>query len=237
MHNMIHLKMSNRFSLLALLGFFLALYSTHSAEGGFVVSFGAGSGTTAGPVSFVEGQAGRLNVFIQRDAFPTEPLLSFTVRVNLSAVGGAPANGLLFASTQQQSQLVSTSYVFAGNSSVVSNNGQVGNVQLNGLRYTGSDTVVGSAVSVPTSNRILFSLDMNPVAQGTYQISVDTTLNATGFVGFLDEIPVSIPFAHSAGLLSVVPEPGSILLLFSSIPAFYLAYRRTRARFAQGTAG
>jgi hypothetical protein len=154
--------------------------------------------------------------------------------VNLSAVGGAPANGLLFASTQQQSQLVSTSYVFAGNSSVVSNNGQVGNVQLNGLRYTGSDTVVGSAVSVPTSNRILFSLDLNPVAQGTYQISVDTTLNATGF---LDGSFASIPFAHSAGLLSVVPEPGSILLLFSSIPAFYLAYRRTRARFAQGTAG
>ena len=231
---MIHLKMSNRFSLLALLGSFLALYSTHSAEGGFVVSFGAGSGTTAGPVSFVEGQAGRLNVFIQRDAFPTEPLLSFTVRVNLSAVGGAPANGLLFASTQQQSQLVSTSYVFAGNSSVVGNNGQVGIVQLNGLRYTGSDAVVGSAVSVPTSNRILFSLDMNPVAQGTYQISVDTTLNATGF---LDGSFASIPFAHSAGLLSVVPEPGSILLLFSSIPAFYLAYRRTRARFAQGTAG
>lgn len=230
---MIHLKMSNRFSLLALLGSFLALYSTHSAEGGFVVSFGAGSGTTAGPVSFVEGQAGRLNVFIQRDAFPTPSLESFTVRVNLSAVGGAPANGLLFASTQQQSQLVSASYVFAGNSSVVSPS-PVGNVQLNGLRYTGSDTVAGSAVSVPTSNRILFSLDMNPVAQGTYQISVDTTLNATGF---LDGSFASIPFAHSAGLLSVVPEPGSILLLFSSIPAFYLAYRRTRARFAQGTAG
>jgi len=222
-----------RFRSLYLLPAFLlsVALGASEAEAGFDISFGPSNGLTSGPISFVEGQAGKLHVFIQRDAVVTTPALdSFTVQFNLTSVE-SPANGLLFTNPQQQSQLVSANYVFSGNSVVANSNGAqtIGSVQNSGLRYTGSDTVFAAAVAVPTSNRLLFSLDLNPVAEGNYLISVAA---ASSFISLDPNFnPISVPFTSSTGSIRVnaVPEPSALALLTSCLPGCLLTKRRRRA--------
>jgi hypothetical protein len=206
-------------------------FLTTQADAGLVISFGPGNGLAGGPVSLVEGQAGKLNVLLRRDNDANTPALeSFTVRLNLTPVGDSLANGLLFADPQQQSQLSSTNYVFDGNSFVANSNGglSIGNVQNNGSQYTGTDLVLNTAVALPQTNRVLFTLDLTPVSKGNYQISVNTTPNATSFI---DSDFNPIPFSHSSGTITVtaVPEPSSIALLIASIGAAALPALRRKS--------
>ena len=214
----------NRFTLCQLLATVMIAITSAApnAYADFIISFGPGNGLSSGPVSFVEGQAGKINVFIRRDATPTPSLENFTVWVNLEKIDGLNANGLLFSSAQEQSQLSSPNYVFNSVSA-----GLIGSVANGGLQYRGTDTTtVNNAVSVPQSNRLLFSLDLNPIAQGEYRINV-----STGNSSFISPAIATIPFTSTAGSISVtaVPEPSSFALLIASIGAATLpAWRRKR---------
>ncbi len=201
-----------RYSLCKMLfAMLVALVSaTPNAFADLIISFGPSNGLNSGPISFLEGQESKLNVLIQRDSAQTPPLESFTVWVNLERISGLNPNGLLFATTQQESQLNSPNYVFNNVSS-----GLIGTVENSGLQYQGTDTTTANnAVTVPQSNRLLFSLDVSPIAQGEYRISVSAANSS-----FISPDFNSIPFTSSPGTISVtaVPEPSSLFILMVAI--------------------
>jgi len=189
----------------------LVLSSSASAD--ILVSFGP---SVPGPL--IAGSSGLINVFVRASA-GTETLDGFLVEIGLS---GGPAGGLIFSPIQTESQLTDPGYVFAGKSLNFNTGLPVGLVGP-ATTYSGADfTDDGSGppplpglpapVTLTTTNKLLFRLNLSAVTAGIY------TIDVTPFPisDFLDPAFTSIPFSSIAGSITVdpaaaVPKPGSML--------------------------
>ncbi len=176
------------------------------------------------PNPLVAGSQGIIDVFI-RDDMAAASLDAFLVEFGLS---GGPAGGLVFSATQSDAQLADPQYVFAGRSSAVINATPVGTV-VDPVTYSGFDATndgLGGAfpIALSASNQLLFRLDLNALAAGTYTLSASAT-NSLFLDGGVSEIPFSDP---GTTITVAVPEPSTMLLSCFALAG--MGYRRIRNR-------
>jgi hypothetical protein len=215
----------------------LLLISKNTCVGDIIVSF-----APSNPNPLMAGSAGTIDVLVHSNS--GDVLDAFLADISLTPTGGSPAGGLRFSTTQNDAQLAEPSYVFFGQS--LSQNVGV----IIGTSYTSTDPFDsfsgsdasddGSAIPLagnPTpvtltmSDQLLFRIDLNALAAGTYEIDL---LSSSTFVSDqLDFIspPLlysSTPFSLTVTGTAAVPEPGTFCVL--SILTAGATYRRMRRR-------
>ncbi|MEZ6039689.1 MAG: PEP-CTERM sorting domain-containing protein [Planctomycetaceae bacterium] len=217
-----------------LLSFVVLTCLMTKADAGIIVSF---SPTIPSPL--VAGGSGQVDVLIASDT-GTDLLDQYLASVVLSPVGG-PLGGLVFSPFQSETFLTDSSYVFFNRSQSVNLGAPAGTVNFSGDVYSAYDaTDDGSGpppapglqdpIFVPTvgNEALLFRLDLDALAAGTYEIDLDPLSQ------FVDENGFDIFFASTSGFLTVnpapaaVPEPGSILLLSVGTMVAAVRYRRCK---------
>lgn len=179
------------------------------------------------PNPIIAGSSGTIDFLIRADS-GTQLLDGFQVSISIS---GGTAGGLVFSAVQADSQLGDGNYVFAGNSLSQNTLVGVGTVTNAGLTYVGSDASDdGSAVplagnpvpvTLTTTDRLLFRLNLTGVAAGTYTLTIDpNTANTAFFTDQLDPVATTIDGAFitlNSGQVQVtvtaVPEPGTMSLV------------------------
>ncbi|MCA9167758.1 MAG: PEP-CTERM sorting domain-containing protein [Planctomycetales bacterium] len=190
------------------------LVSSMPAHAEIVVTF-----DTSVPDPLIAGASGILDVYVATDA-GSQLLDAYQVAVELTPSGASPGpvGGLVFAPTQADAELTIggvNGYVFFSNSLDLNQATNVGILLNSGSGFLGYDATWDlTPMTLTTVPRLLFRLDLNAVAAGTYAIDVNP--GSTSFaVDQLAELAPSIPFSSTPGSLTVsaVPEPSSLLLL------------------------
>jgi len=194
---------------------------SQKASADLILSFGT-------PTSLVEGSSGKIDVFLRRGPIATPNLSGFAIRLAITPTGSSPSTGLVFSNPQLQGQLTNSTYVFPGSSGGFNNTFQTFNTIYNASDFS----TVPAGVSIPTTNRLLLSLDLAAVTQGNYSLSIvgiGTSFTDSGFNTINYQSPAPLALTVSA-----VPEPSSMLLLgASACGAWYMNCRRRRKRRSQ----
>ena len=194
---------------------------SQKASAGLILSFGT-------PTSLVAGSSGKIDIFLRRDLNVTPNLSGFAIRLALTPTGSSPPTGLVFSNPQLQGQLTNSTYVFPGSSGGFNNTFQTSNTIYNASDFS----TLSTGVAIPTSNRLLLSLDLAAVTPGDYRLSI-----VGGSTSFTDSDFITIGYQLPAPLaltVSAVPEPSSMLLLgASACGAWYMNCRRRRKRKSQ----
>lgn len=193
---------------------------------------------TSSPSPLVAGSSGTLDVLIHSNA--SDVLDSFLVEFTLTPLGLSPAGGVTFSppAMQQDAQLTDLTYVFHGNSLSFETSQSVGTV-------IGDDTYIGYdatfdfiPVTLSGTDQLLFRLNLEGVAAGSYSIEVlsaeflrDQLLADPMDPGYPDNL---VPFTSTSGTITVasataVPEPSSAALLGVAI-AIGLIHRERKSR-------
>ncbi len=224
------LRFSFRVNLLTIASVLCLTLSAYSpvAEGAIIVTFG-----TSAPDPMIAGSSGTVDVFVASTG--TDTLDFFQVAVNLTPTMGSPLSGLVF-DTQLDSQLSDANYVFAG-VSFDQISGQPVGLSGTSNSYIGADATddgsnaplagLPAPISLTTTAKLLYRLNLNAVTAGTYEVSLDIANT-----GFLDDLANSIPFSSPInGPLVVmngaaaVPEPASTAFLIVSLAGVALRRR------------
>ena len=186
--------------LITCLALFFWVCVSQKASADFVLSFGT-------PTPLVEGSSGKIDVFLRRGPSATPNLSGFAMRLAITSIGSSPSTGLVFSSPQLQGQLTNSMYVFPGSSG-----GFINSFQTSNRIYNASDFSIDLAgVSIPTTNRLLLSLDLAAVTLGNYSLSI--VGGSTSFTdGEFNTINYQLPTPLALNV-SAVPEPSSIFLV------------------------
>lgn len=201
------------------------------ASADLIISF-----TNQSPSPFVAGSAGQLDVMVSSSS--ERWLNGFQVELLLTPLTG-PVGGLVFSSTQSDSQLTNQDYIFFGGSQSFNNALPVGDVPPADMqtRYVGADFtddgLGGSApVLVPETplEALLFRLDFSALTAGTYEIRMDEA--KSDFIDQNDDLypagtVTSAPFTLTvASSTAAVPEPSSAVGLAVLAATSFFVYRR-----------
>ena len=222
--------------------------SSSAAVASIIVTF-----DTSTPPPLVAGSFGTIDVLIESD--DSDVLNLFQVDVTLTPIGPSPAGGLKFTATQSDAQLVDPTYVFFGNSLTQNTNDPpttptfVGTVNGAGDLFSAFDATddgsgppplagLSSPVTMLLGTQyLLFRLDLDAFAAGTYEIDVVAIPFSTGF---FDELFNEILFSSTPGTITVtgnvtiVPEPSSAVLLLLACACGLLGRRTLKDRFFVG---
>lgn len=205
---------------------------TNLCSADIIVSF---SPSTPNPLTV--GSTGTIDVLIHSNS--SDVLDGFLFDIRITPTGGAPAGGLQFSATQNDSQLADSEYVFYQISQSENTGSFIGQTTSPFDVYSGFDfSDDGSGIALPggplpgspspvtlTGDDLLLArLDLTAFAAGTYAIDMLPSSE------FGDEPGNLFSFDSTPGLLTVngtaaVPEPGSVGFL--SIIAL-IAFRRYR---------
>lgn len=219
----------------------LLSFACTSTSAGLIITF---SNPTPSP--FIAGMPGQLDVMVASNTM--DQLNGFVAEFLLTPVTGT-AGGLVFTSTQSDSQLADPNYIFFGGSQSFNNGLPVGVVPPvdMGTRYVGADFtddgLGGSApVLVPETplEALLFRLDFSALTAGTYEIRMDEA--KSDFFDQNDDLypagtVTSTPFTLTvASSSAAVPEPSSAVGLAVLAATSMIMYRR-RQRSASKNSG
>lgn len=199
-------------------------------EADIIVTFG-----TSVPDPLIAGASGYVDVFAATNA-GTQSLDGFQMQVAIAPGGGSPSpfGGLIFSAVQAEAQLGiggPTGYVFFGNSLSQLTAAPIGVVSGGGSLYSGYDATFDFIpMTLTTTAQLLYRLNLDAVAAGTYDISVVGQGLSLFFADQLDPINSAIPFSSKAGGLTVtgaaaVPEPASTAFLIVSLAGVALRRR------------
>ncbi len=228
-----------RFSL-SMLALLLVSQLSPKASADIIVSFGP-----LNPNPIAIGGSGTIDVFARTDV-GTVALDGFQLQLLLTPTGGSPAGGLVFTDPQSDTQLTvggPNGYVFFGNSLSENTAVPIGAVTNSGSTFTGFDSTFDFVpMTLTTSNRLLYRLDLTSVAAGTYDITANTGLLDSFFSDQNDPTNTSINFTTETASLTTspaaVPEPSSILVLAMGSGAIgFHRLRRKRREASIGAAG
>lgn len=188
------------------------------------------------------GSSGTIDFFIKADT-GTQLLDGFQVSISIT---GGTAGGLVFSNSQTDAQLGDPNYVFLGNSLSQNTLVSVGTVTNAGLTYVGSDASDdGSAaplagnpvpVTLTTTDKLLFRLNLTGVTAGTYTLTVDSnTANTSFYTDQLDPVATTIGgITLNSGqvqvIVTAVPEPGTLSLVGVTIAGMAFVRRKKRVR-------
>lgn len=220
--------------ILCLAAMWLASLSPTAARADIIVTF---SSTTPAPL--IVGSAGQIDVMIASNT-GTDFLDQFLVDVVLTPLTG-PAGGLIFSAIQSETFVTDSNYIFFNRSQSAFLGAPVGAVNGSGDIYSAYDaTDDGSGpppglglpdpIFVPTvgNEALLFRLDLDAVAAGTYRIDLNLLSQ------FVDDNGSDLAFTSTPGFVTVnaasaaVPEPGSVLLLSGGAVLGAVRYRRRK---------
>lgn len=209
----------------------LVLTNFSSASADLMLTFG-----TSTPNPLVAGQAGILDVFIAASA-DSQILDGFQVQLELTAIGASPAGGLVFSDPQSDSQLTvggPSGYVFFGNSLSEMTPAPVGSVSGGGSLYEGYDATFDFVpVTLTTTPRLLYRLNLTGVTAGKYSIDANTFPDPSFFTDQLHPTNTGVAFTSTPIMLTVnaataVPEASSLLTLGLAGSAMALLRARRR---------
>ena len=216
-----------------LLFYVLILASAGVCNAGLIVT---PSDMSSSPISV--GSSGTIDFFIRADS-GSQLLDGFQATISIT---GSTAGGLVFSNTQTDAQLSDTNYVFFGKSLSQNTLVSVGTVTNAGLTYVGSDASDdGSAaplagnpvpVTLTTTDKLLFRLNLTGVAAGTYTLTIDPdTANTAFFTDQLDPVAttiggVTLNSGQVQVIVTAVPEPGT--MSFVGVTLAGLAFMRRK---------
>ncbi len=200
----------------------LLLCLSKPSDAAIIVSYGA-------PTNIVEGQSGTVDVFIRSTEADTDFLAAFSAEFRIETVVGSV---LAFSNPQSESHIADPNYVF-GSDTFGASSGLVNSP----LVYIGGDgTFSGNPVVLPTTNALLFRLDLD-ASQATAGAQFRISLVNDATTSFLDDAFEATSTVNSSSFtnfatvnITAVPEPGTLAVMFSV--GLYGGYRRLRTRSA-----
>ena len=196
-----------------------------SVSADIIVSFGPPV-----PSPIAVSSTGVIDVFVHSEN--SDMLDAFQATVKITPVGASPAGGVKFTASQSDSQLIDSTYVFAGNSLSFNTATPVGTVIASGDTYTGFDATFDfTPITLSSTGLLLFQFELTGVTAGSFQIDfTSATFVKDQSVDLLDPLNV-IAFSSTPGTITVndiaeVPEPSTTI--FCGIAAAVAAFGRRR---------
>lgn len=173
------------------------------------------------------GKTTTVDVFI-RSTTGTDKLDSFSLEYLLTLVTPGGTAVASFTNPQSDSQLTDGAYLLDGNSLAANNlypPTLVSTTNYLNDTYFGGDGAIVPPVLVPTTDTLLTRLDITAGAGSPGNV-YSLGLLSGPFTVFFDNTFAPIPFATTAGTLTVIPEPGTVFLLAGGVTAVWYLRRR-----------
>lgn len=197
-----------------------------------------------GDLSLPVGGTGYVDVMVSSNSPGGDLLNAFNIDFRISSQG---QSRLEFLSNQPDPQLANVNYVFYGNSfdhddPLNTNPFPVGTVSSLGEpnnRFVGGDNTADyTDVTVNANSKLLARLqvtantDLPPNAGDTFTISFDAS--GTSFQHGDITSPTMVPYTvGSPGIITVVPEPNTLLSLIAGITPMFYFFGTRRAKWGR----